>query len=592
MFIAPTAPAMRPLPSEAVMAETRASVTVVIPTKNRPEELVETLDSVLRQTLRPREVVVVDQSDSEESGLSTKVLFEKMSPTIQDCVQLVYIRETAITGGAAARNRALQVAASKIILFLDDDVTLEERFIEELVGVYDTYPGADGVSGVVTNYPVPPAIWRLWSVVFTRGPFWDDRQPIYWRADRLRSGAPIRVSRFGAGLMSFRARVVKGLLFDEALRGVSDGEDVDFCARLKPGTLLLMTPRARLVHKRSPTGRSAEYWMFRHARTMWYLYLRNWNHGLRNRLCFIWLNVGYAVAASWVTVCSYPACSWAGLFRAVREARALTSIGPHASGHQPVVQTPCRAAGYERRSRWHMRSARFLSYWRERLGISLERRGVGGTLKRGLYYVKLYLTQEGRQERKFDSLFGVRTSGRIGQYDLGVTSPNVVYAGEYRATPVRDFLRILGQLGVDYRDWVFLDLGAGKGRALLLASQVAFKHIIGVEFSAELARAAEENVAAYRGPAQQCRSITVLCQDAAEYSIPSENVVIYLNNPFHGAVMERVLCNIGISLREKPRDLYVVYWNPYCMCLLDQAPFLVKTRQEEQYCIYRSRVPG
>lgn len=96
--------------------------------------------------------------------------------------------------------------------------------------------------------------------------------------------------------MSFSIAAIRDAKFDENLRGACDGEDVEFCARLWPGPLFI-APKARLVHRQSPTGRKAEHWLPKHARTNWYLYRRNWDRGVHNRLCFLWLNLGYIVAA-------------------------------------------------------------------------------------------------------------------------------------------------------------------------------------------------------------------------------------------------------------------------------------------------------
>ncbi len=56
------------------------------------------------------------------------------------------------------------------------------------------------------------------------------------------------------------------------------------------------------------------------------------------------------------------------------------------------------------------------------------------------------------------------------------------------------FTTRISSLLIDYRQFVFVDFGFGKGTALLLATEFPFKRIIGVEFSPELHRIAEENI--------------------------------------------------------------------------------------------------
>jgi len=233
-----------------------------------------------------------------------------------------------------------------------------------------------------------------------------------------------------------------------------------------------------------------------------------------------------------------------------------------------------------------------IAYWWDRLIRSVKIRGVWGTLERLCSYARMFVTPAGWRERRFDTLHGVQTSGRLALYELGIESPNLVYSVEYRPTPVREFLRIIAELGIDYRKWFFIDLGSGKGRALLLACRFPFKQVIGVEFSPDLARVAQENLHATDDSARRCYQAIVICGDASAYVMPREPVVIYLNNPFHGLVMEQIVENLRVSLQERARDLYIVYWNPLCAEMFDRASFLTKTHQNKQYCVYRSNPNG
>src|SRR5206468_2967373 len=118
-------------------------------------------------------------------------------------------------------------------------------------------------------------------------------QPIYWDADRLRDSKPIPVRKFTGALMSFRAEVIRALRFDDKVVGTS-AEDADLCARLAPGSPLLVTPAARLFHKRSSPGRSRHHWIRVATEQATYLYRRNWASALVNRVRFAWLTLGYS----------------------------------------------------------------------------------------------------------------------------------------------------------------------------------------------------------------------------------------------------------------------------------------------------------
>ena len=184
-------------------------VTVVIPTKNRRTDLLTAFRSLLRQTVLPIQVVVVDQSP-DDSALQCL----KAELTALERVRLEYVYDPSLNGAAAARNRAMDLATGDIWLFVDDDVVLEPDFVEKLLVVYREEPKIAGVSGVITNYPRPSVWFRAWNKLFMRGPFRDERQPVYWNANQLRDSPPIPVPWFTGCLMSFRAEAARSHRFE------------------------------------------------------------------------------------------------------------------------------------------------------------------------------------------------------------------------------------------------------------------------------------------------------------------------------------------------------------------------------------------
>jgi len=268
----------------STVSEDLMSVSVIIPTKNRAEDLRSTVNDLVAQTRRPDEILIVDQS--------TIPSFEPDSVPIP----VNYIHAPDVSGAAVARNVAMDRALGDLLVFLDDDVILEPQYIDEIVRAYT--PEIAGVSGIITNYSVPPVSRRLFEMLFVRGAFSDDRQPIYWYANRLRFKGPQKVRQFGCGVMSFRAEVLRNLRFDPHLTGGSLAEDIDFCARLPRGSKLVIAPNARLIHKRSAVGRPTDHWLDAHSQSSAYMRQRNWNRGLGDDLSFVWLQIGYTVMAA------------------------------------------------------------------------------------------------------------------------------------------------------------------------------------------------------------------------------------------------------------------------------------------------------
>jgi GT2 family glycosyltransferase len=273
------------------------SLAVVIPTLNRSHDLAIAVRTLLEQSVLPAELIVVDQSRDNESERAVRALFMERTAAH---IGLRYVRDSRISGAAMARNVALDALEQNgcnIVLFLDDDVELEEDFVERLLEGYAEDPEVTGISGIITNYKPGGFANRAWQWIFMRGPFRDERQWLYHRAEELRGAGRIAVSRFGGGLMSFRAERVKGLRFDENLSGGSEGEDVDFCMHLPAGARLEIDPRARLVHNASTAARKDEHWIGSVVRGNSYLYYRNWRKELGNRIAFGWLMTGFAMVA-------------------------------------------------------------------------------------------------------------------------------------------------------------------------------------------------------------------------------------------------------------------------------------------------------
>ena len=292
------------------------TVSVIIPTKNRPSDLELTVRTLLEQTILPAQLIVVDQSADDESHRRVQAQIASCKNPATRSIQVCYVQDESISGGAMARNRAMARASGDIWLFLDDDVCLEPNFLEQIVAVYRS-ANVVGVSGIVTNYTPPSLISRCWSWLFVRGPFHDDRQPIYWNSENLRDSHPLRVSRLGGGLMSFRADAIRNVRFDENLMGVSDGEDVDFCSRLPEDASLVIAPKARLVHQQSTAGRSRQHWLLRHARANCFIYFKVWRFRRMSWFYFAWLTAGYSIAASLASLRTGTVNPWRDLIEGI-----------------------------------------------------------------------------------------------------------------------------------------------------------------------------------------------------------------------------------------------------------------------------------
>jgi len=132
----------------------------------------------------------------------------------------------------------------------------------------------------------------------------------------------------------------------------------------------------------------------------------------------------------------------------------------------------------------------------------------------------------------------------------------------YQPTDPALFHGLLAELKIDFRKFVFVDIGSGKGRVLLMAAEYPFRRIIGIELLPALHRIAEENIRKYKSASRQCFEIEALCDDAREFRFPPDPLVVYLFNPLPEAGLRELLSNLEGSLQQTPRPVYVIYHNP------------------------------
>jgi hypothetical protein len=171
---------------------------------------------------------------------------------------------------------------------------------------------------------------------------------------------------------------------------------------------------------------------------------------------------------------------------------------------------------------------------------------------------------------------------------LAIESPNVKWGLPYAPWSPELFDTAIKSLPIRTEEYGFVDLGAGKGQPLLLASRYLFKSITGVEYSKTLAGEACKNISAHQDQDGSSVSIQCICGDAAEFEFPHEPTVVYLFNPFQGKVMDRVVANMETSLRAAPRDLWVIYANPWEGRKFRRSTVFETVERNLEYSIHRS----
>jgi len=179
------------------------------------------------------------------------------------------------------------------------------------------------------------------------------------------------------------------------------------------------------------------------------------------------------------------------------------------------------------------------------------------------------------------------TSGAVGWRDRLIG----VFHSAYQPTDPTQFREMLDALAKDthlnFPDFTFLDLGSGKGRTLLMASDYPFRRILGVELLPALNQIAQQNLRDYKNDSQQCFALESICADATQFSFPDEPLVIYLFNPLGESGLRQVVSSLEQSVRANPRPLYVLYHNPLLEHLFAESNLLHKICGTHQYSVFR-----
>lgn len=225
--------------------------SVIICTRNRPNDIVTFLYSLVAQTSTPDELIIVDSSDTPLS----------QDPFFNQVIQKFNFGYTYVQsepGLTLQRNKGIKVATGDIIYFFDDDVILEPDYLAIIQETFAQHPKYLGGMGTITNMqPKESWYWRVLRIFFLL-------HRDYASGNFTLSGMPThaygtsefkKIEIVGGCCMAFRASAMQKHSFDENLTRYAYMEDCDISWRVSRDGSLFYQPSARLVHNNSPLAR-------------------------------------------------------------------------------------------------------------------------------------------------------------------------------------------------------------------------------------------------------------------------------------------------------------------------------------------------
>jgi glycosyltransferase involved in cell wall biosynthesis len=274
------------------MSEANLTVSVVLPTMNRGEDMRAFLESLRAQSVLPDELVVVDAGDPVEA-----ILVRGLEGS---GIELVYTRSEP--GTSLQRNVGIDLARGAYLFFLDDDMVLEPDYIERSLEAFELPmdPPVGGVMGSQLNIPADSplkrAVYHFLGV--THNAPGDDCQlyvhgGVRWLADPSRV---VPIPAAATGRVAYRAECLEQEKFSEFLPGYTFAEDVELAVRIARRWTIVHQPAARLDHRHSAAGRVG--YGDRISRVMYsrfYFFTQHREKSLRNLAAFAWCHTGETV---------------------------------------------------------------------------------------------------------------------------------------------------------------------------------------------------------------------------------------------------------------------------------------------------------
>lgn len=299
----------------------KTSFSIIICTKNRSVDLDKCLNSINRQTYPPDEVIIVDASSDGESKKIARYHKDK------NHFNVIYI--PSLPGLTRQRNIGIKKCSADIIVFFDDDVIIDDKYLEQMAFYFDLDPSLGGATGHITNNPEkkPLETWlKFFFMLAGSGK----------KGVMLRSGFAafldpkyVNVSKTTEVLsgcnMLYRKAILKKFKFDEAFEGYSLMEDVEFSHRVSKRHSLLYVKKAKLIHNRSNTERIDLQRFFEMSTyNHYYIFKKNVKQSFTDWIFFFWSDLGHVLKSlQWTLI-----------------ARNMTAMKGFFSGHIKMLKRP------------------------------------------------------------------------------------------------------------------------------------------------------------------------------------------------------------------------------------------------------------
>jgi hypothetical protein len=201
-----------------------------------------------------------------------------------------------------------------------------------------------------------------------------------------------------------------------------------------------------------------------------------------------------------------------------------------------------------------------------------------------------------RQARAFDARYGTDTVQRVPVAAMrDVPAAAAAHAVHYEASALPKLRQALAAvaraLGARLPAFAFVDVGSGKGLAVMQASRHPFREVVGIEMAPALHAIAERNAMRFAAKHPDAAPMRFVAGEALTAPIPDGPLVVYLYNPFDATVLAPFAARLERAT-SPGHELLVAYVNPVHREVLDRAGGYETLWDNGRVVVYRVRPAG
>ena len=225
-------------------SKNKLTLSIVLPTLNRPKDVTRLLLSILGQSKAPDELIVVDQSINDDTKNVVHNLLKK-----QNNIKLNYIHDSSFNSLVQAKYIGVKSACSDIICFLDDDTVLDKNYLKEITNAFWQNKNVFATMGIITNPDkrTQTSFYRYMRHFCFRGIFADPRPELLANI-KSNSDTLIPCRLLSGGTSAWRKEVLHAVPFDK--NNLHYFEDMDYSDRAAKiyGAHFYINTKAKLEH--------------------------------------------------------------------------------------------------------------------------------------------------------------------------------------------------------------------------------------------------------------------------------------------------------------------------------------------------------